>query len=88
MLKLYETRDGDEKFDWLVFLGGTNDLGWGRPAQEIWDAIVAVTEVARQRDGVKVLLCTVPECAVRNERLDARRGEVNARIRGDEREGV
>lgn len=72
----------------LIFLGGTNDLGWGKFAEEIYPEIVKVTDIARETDGCKVLMCTVPECGVVKKSLDDRRNELNGCINGDEREGV
>jgi lysophospholipase L1-like esterase len=75
------------KYDWVVFLGGTNDLGWGGSARGIWEKVLEITGIPL-RDGAKLLLMTVPECGVRREGLDRRRDELNGLIRGDAREGV
>jgi hypothetical protein len=80
--------DEGEKFDWLIFLGGTNDLGWGKKPDEIWSEIVKITDVPRVKDGAKVLICTVPECGVKRDSLDAKRDALNNSIKGDAREGV
>lgn len=74
-------------YNYTIFLGGTNDLGWGKPASEIWSSIKAITAVPLLY-GSKVLLMTVPECGVKSEKLDKKRGELNACIREDRREGV
>lgn len=55
---------------------------------EIWSAILELTDVPRVKDGAKLLLCTVPECGVVKASLDAKRNELNERIRADRREGV
>lgn len=75
------------QWDWLVFLGGTNDLGYGRSVEAIWETIFSVTSIPMAR-GAKVLLLTVPECSAKNSQLDRRRRELNEKIRGDDREGV
>jgi lysophospholipase L1-like esterase len=75
------------KWDWLVFLGGTNDLGYGRSVEAIWETILLVTSIPMTR-GAKVLLLTVPECSAKHTQLDRSRRELNEKIRGDDREGV
>lgn len=74
-------------YDWAIILGGTNDLGWGKPLLAIHDALTAVSDVALE-NGAKVLLCTVPECGVKSESLDRKRDELNAFIRSDMRDDV
>jgi len=81
------TGDEAEPYDWVVFLGGTNDLGYGKAAAQIHAAITQITDVALAR-GAKVLLLTVPECAAKIKSLDERRGELNQLIREDARDGV
>lgn len=74
-------------YDWVVFLGGTNDLGSGKAAVKIWDEIKAVTDLPLST-GAQVLLLTVPECGVKVEKLDKKRGALNALILEDGRKGV
>ncbi|KAH7364741.1 SGNH hydrolase-type esterase domain-containing protein [Rhexocercosporidium sp. MPI-PUGE-AT-0058] len=74
-------------YDWVVFLGGTNDLAYSIPPSKIYDEIKAITAMPLET-GARVLILTVPECGVKNEKLDGRRGELNALIKGDGREGV
>lgn len=83
-----EKNKESDKFDWLVFLGGTNDLGWGINVDEIWSAILEVTDIPRVMDNAKLLLCTIPECGVVKASLDAKRDDLNERMRADRREGV
>jgi hypothetical protein len=72
-------------FDWVIFLGGTNDLGWGKSPAEIFSAIKSITSLPLE-NGAKVLLMTVPECGVKRKSLDQKRDELNGFIK--EREGV
>ena len=74
-------------YNYTIFLGGTNDLGWGKPVPEIWSSIKDITAIALLH-GSRVLLMTVPECAVKSENLDKKRDELNACIKEDRREGV
>jgi lysophospholipase L1-like esterase len=71
----------------VLILGGTNDLGWGRSASQIYDALVRVSNIPLIQ-GAKVLLFTVPEVAAKFANLDARRDELNRFIKEDNRENV
>ena len=71
----------------MLILGGTNDIGWGKPADVIYDALVRVSDIPLSK-GAKVLLFTVPETAYRSPGFDARRDEVNRLIKADARDGV
>jgi hypothetical protein len=87
LLKILDASKRGERgdFDWVIFLGGTNDLGWGKSPVEIYAAIKSITSLPLE-NGARVLLMTVPECAVRSKSLDSKRDELNGMIR--EREGV
>ncbi|KAG0650846.1 hypothetical protein D0Z07_2285 [Hyphodiscus hymeniophilus] len=74
-------------YNYTLFLGGTNDLGWGLPASEIWSSIKTMTAIPLRHNS-KLVLFTVPECGVKNRDLDARRDELNRLIKADDREGV
>ncbi|KAF4626033.1 hypothetical protein G7Y89_g12134 [Cudoniella acicularis] len=67
--------------DFTIFLGGTNDLAYNRPANTILNDIKATVAVPLSR-GARVLLMTVPECKVKRESLDTRRNELNGLIKG------
>jgi hypothetical protein len=74
-------------YDWVVFLGGTNDLGWGKSTEEIYSAIKAVTDIPLSYSA-RVLIMTVPECSAKIASLDARRDELNQAIWDDSRDDV
>lgn len=65
----------------MIFLGGTNDLGYGRDASDIFADIKKVLRMPLDH-GARVVVMTVPECGVKSEKLDARRDELNGFIRG------
>ncbi|TVY86723.1 hypothetical protein LAWI1_G006822, partial [Lachnellula willkommii] len=65
-------RTSEEPYDLVIFLGGTNDLGYGRDASEIFADIKKVLRMPLDH-GARVVVMTVPECAVVSEKLDARR---------------
>ena len=87
MLRILDPSKRGEQgdFDWVIFLGGTNDLGWGKSPLDIYEAIKSMTSLPLE-NGARVLLMTVPECHVRIKSLDSKRDELNGLIR--EREGV
>ncbi|KAL5320392.1 hypothetical protein ACEPPN_011193 [Leptodophora sp. 'Broadleaf-Isolate-01'] len=88
MDKLYASPNTPPRpYDWVVFLGGTNDLAYSISTTKIHDEIKAITALPLET-GAKVLMLTVPECGVKNEKLDNRRNELNKLIREDAREGV
>ncbi|KAK4189040.1 SGNH hydrolase-type esterase domain-containing protein [Podospora australis] len=76
-------------YDWVIVLGGTNDLGWGFTPEEIFAKLKAVWDIPLKR-GAKVLALTVPECAVATakarERMDAKRDVLNGMIKGYKRD--
>ncbi|KAN0121772.1 SGNH hydrolase [Hyaloscypha variabilis] len=74
-------------YNYVIFLGGTNDLGWGKAPSEISSAIQTITQIPLNHRA-KVLLLTVPECSAKNKGLDRKRAELNQGIWEDEREGV
>jgi hypothetical protein len=74
-------------YDWVLLLGGTNDIGWGKPVQVIHDALVRVSDIPLSK-GAKVLLFTVPETAYKSPAFDAKRDELNRLIKADSRDGV
>ncbi|KAG4416287.1 hypothetical protein IFR04_010568 [Cadophora malorum] len=77
----------ESPFDWVIFLGGTNDIAYGVSTNKLYDEIKAITAIPL-KTGAKVLMLTVPECGVKSANLDERRNELNALIKGDERKDV
>lgn len=48
----------NEQFDWVVILGGTNDLGWGRTPEDVLISLEILWTMALE-SGAKVLALTV-----------------------------
>ena len=69
-------------YNYTLFLGGTNDLGWGLSASDIWSSIKTITATPLAHNS-KLVLFTIPECGVKHRDLDKRRDELNALIRAD-----
>lgn len=83
--RIKEKFDGSN-YDWVIVLGGTNDLGRGYPASKIYPALQEVWEVALD-NGAFVLALTIPECSVASTTLDQRRNEVNSSILSHKAQG-
>ncbi|RDW84422.1 hypothetical protein BP6252_02012 [Coleophoma cylindrospora] len=65
-------------YTWAIILGGTNDLGWGKPGDEIYSALQKVWNIPLSH-GTNVLAVTVPECDCSSDLAD-RREYVNSHI--------
>ncbi|KAI1180648.1 GDSL-like Lipase/Acylhydrolase [Nemania sp. FL0916] len=72
-------------YDWTIVLGGTNDLGWGRPADAVIEALKGVWDIPLSKGG-KVLALTIPETARKFSTIIERRDEVNEFIKTYEKE--
>ncbi|KAI9171512.1 Esterase, SGNH hydrolase-type [Paramyrothecium foliicola] len=77
--KRLETECEKRWFDWVIVLGGTNDLAYGIQPDKIFAALEAVWDIPLSRNS-KVLALTVPECLSRNASVNARRAELNEMI--------
>ena len=51
------------RFDWIIVMGGTNDIGWGHLWENIYNALQGVWTEALE-SGAKVLALTVPASRV------------------------
>ncbi|KAI1432616.1 SGNH hydrolase-type esterase domain-containing protein [Xylaria sp. CBS 124048] len=72
-------------YDWTIILGGTNDLGWAKPTEQLFEALKRVWEIPLSKGG-KVLALTIPETKMKHGRIGERRDTVNEAIRSYERE--
>ncbi|KAI0432635.1 SGNH hydrolase-type esterase domain-containing protein [Xylaria sp. FL1042] len=75
----------EHPYDWTIVLGGTNDLGWGRPSEAIIEGLKTAWDIPLSKGG-KVLALTIPETKVRFRDIPQRRNEVNEAIRNYEKE--
>ncbi|KND89493.1 hypothetical protein TOPH_05920, partial [Tolypocladium ophioglossoides CBS 100239] len=66
-------------YDWVIMLGGTNDLGSLVPVHRILAALEANWDIPLA-NGSKLLALTVPECHARLEWLDDNRRHLNSGI--------
>ncbi|KAI0459594.1 SGNH hydrolase-type esterase domain-containing protein [Xylaria acuta] len=72
-------------YDWTIVLGGTNDLGWGRPADQIVEGLKRAWDIPLSKGG-KVLALTILETKAKFRSITERRNEVNDAIRNYEKE--
>ncbi|KAJ5950070.1 SGNH hydrolase [Penicillium verhagenii] len=66
-----------KKYDWVIVLGGTNDLAFRHDAKKIYAALQDCWNVALE-SGAKVLALTIPECD--STIKDKERSELNTLI--------
>lgn len=67
-------------YDWIIILGGTNDLGYGFEAEPVFAGLEKIYQVALEH-GANILALTVPECYAVSPKLDARRDKLNTLIK-------
>ncbi|OHF01337.1 GDSL-like Lipase/Acylhydrolase [Colletotrichum orchidophilum] len=75
----FESEATQAQYDWVILLGGTNDLAFNVPTEKIFDSLRRVYDSAIAK-GSKVLALTVPERSAKSEELDARRRQLNNAI--------
>ncbi|KAH7176997.1 SGNH hydrolase-type esterase domain-containing protein [Dactylonectria macrodidyma] len=66
-------------YDWVIILGGTNDLGRLLSVEKVFDALKSYWNTAIM-NGSKVLALTVPECQAKPEWLEINRHGLNQQI--------
>ncbi|WQF77711.1 Putative SGNH hydrolase-type esterase domain, SGNH hydrolase superfamily [Colletotrichum destructivum] len=77
--KRFESEMSQNTYDWVIVLGGTNDLAYSVPPERIFDSLRRVYDSAVAK-GSKVLALTVPERAAKNEGLETLRRQLNNAI--------
>jgi len=80
-------RTREEPYDWVIFLGGTNDIAWGKSIDDIYSSILGITNIPLE-NGARLLIMTVPECHAKIQRLNDKRDKLNSLIKGDTRDDV
>ncbi|KAL8722107.1 MAG: hypothetical protein Q9225_001351 [Loekoesia sp. 1 TL-2023] len=69
-------RTEDAPYDWIIVLGGTNDLGEMEKADSIYEGLKKVWRIALDT-GANVLALSVPEAEYTSATLVRRRKELN-----------
>ncbi|PQE04070.1 GDSL-like lipase acylhydrolase protein [Rutstroemia sp. NJR-2017a BVV2] len=80
---LYE--EADNPYNWMIILGGTNDLNQYRDVETIFEYLTKEWNFALSR-GTQVLALTVPECGACDPILDTQRDYLNNLIRSHKAE--
>ncbi|KAL8724011.1 MAG: hypothetical protein Q9181_007030 [Wetmoreana brouardii] len=70
-----------KKYDWLIFQGGGNDLGWGMKSDSIFDELTKLWRLCLD-GGAKVMALTVTETANESTQTRERYDELNKLIKG------
>lgn len=70
----------EKPYDWVVFLGGTNDIAYAKTPTEIFTTIRAIIAMPLEY-GARILMMTIPECHAKSEALDERRDALNDMIK-------
>ncbi|TAQ87696.1 Nucleoside-triphosphate phosphatase [Chlorociboria aeruginascens] len=85
MEKRFSQADPDEPYTHVLFLGGTNDLDWGKTTANIIAALHTLLDIPLAH-GCKVLLFTIPECRAKAAQgkvaqVNVARDEINSHIK-------
>ncbi|PQE12798.1 GDSL-like lipase acylhydrolase protein [Rutstroemia sp. NJR-2017a BBW] len=75
----------DTPYNWMIILGGTNDLNQYRNVDTIYEYLIKEWNFALSR-GTQVLALTVPECGACDPILDTQRDYLNNLIRSHKAE--
>ncbi|KAL6720504.1 hypothetical protein ACLMJK_002428 [Lecanora helva] len=70
----------ERRYDWVIIMGGTNDLGWGQPPERIYEGLKPVWKAALDT-GANVLALNVLEVAASSSRAIDMRNSLNTMIK-------
>lgn len=68
-----------KRYDAVIILGGSNDIGWGYPVQAIFKTLTTLWSLARN-NGARVVACTVPPIGSVFPDIQVKQGELNGLI--------
>jgi len=71
MLERFPTDVVDERADYVIVLGGTNDIGWGLDRSQIIHNLAAMYDAA-QNNGIGAVACSIPSILGFDEAIPAR----------------
>ena len=64
-------------FDIVVFLGGTNDIGWGKSVKDICDSYTKIYDTVIKTYKCQLIVVTVPPCLHSFKQVDDKRNKLN-----------
>jgi lysophospholipase L1-like esterase len=67
------------EYDIIIVLGGSNDIGWGRPTDETFEYLVGIWKRAGE-SSKHVVICTVPPIASHFPPVQQKQAELNDMI--------
>ncbi len=70
-----------KKYDTVIILGGSNDIGWGYPVHAIFKTLTNLWSLASD-SGARVVACTVPPIGSVFPDIQVKQGELNGLILG------
>jgi lysophospholipase L1-like esterase len=68
-----------KRYDAVIILGGSNDIGWGYPVHVIFKTLTNLWSLARD-NGARVVACTVPPIGSVFPDIQVKQGELNGLI--------
>ncbi|MCK4483670.1 MAG: hypothetical protein KAU89_02515 [Candidatus Thorarchaeota archaeon] len=68
-----------KRYDAVIILGGSNDIGWGYPVHAIFKTLTNLWSLA-SNNGARVVACTVPPIGSVFPDIQAKQGELNGLI--------
>ncbi|KAL2044583.1 hypothetical protein ABVK25_012360 [Lepraria finkii] len=67
-------------YDWIIIMGGTNDLGWGQRPEDIYEGLKKVWDIALNT-GANIMALNVLEAAGLSPRMIEKKNMLNAMIK-------
>lgn len=71
--------DTNTPYDWIIIMGGTNDLAWGQRPDTIYEGLKKVWKVALDT-GANVLALNILEAEASGDKANSKRNALNDRI--------
>ena len=68
-----------KRYDTVIILGGSNDIGWGYPVHAIFNTLTNLWSLATDK-GARVVTCTVPPIGSIFPEIQEKQGELNGLI--------
>ncbi|UCE10645.1 MAG: SGNH/GDSL hydrolase family protein, partial [Candidatus Thorarchaeota archaeon] len=66
-------------YDIIIVLGGSNDIGWGKATEHVFESLVGIWKRAEE-SSKHVVVCTIPPIASRFPPIQQKQAELNDMI--------